>query len=92
MLFSNSRYQQSGTYQVTGPNGTAVTVVSPPAPAPAVVQGYFRRRQDAPRLDLVANFFLRDATAFWRLCDANGAIVPDALAARDLIGIPPTGT
>jgi hypothetical protein len=39
-------------------------------------------------LDLIANAFLKDATAFWRLCDANNTVVPDGLAARDLIGIP----
>ena len=31
---------------------------------------------------------------FWRVCDANDAVVPDALAAHDLVGMPidaPTG-
>jgi hypothetical protein len=31
---------------------------------------------------------LPDGTQFWRICDANGAMVPDALGAHDLIGIP----
>ena len=49
-------------------------------------------RIDEPRsLDLIANYFLGDPTASWRLCDANNAVVPDALASRDLVGIPPTG-
>jgi len=58
-----------------------------PLPGPALVQGYYRR-SNGQRLDLIANAFLKDATAFWRLCDANNAVVPDSLAARDLIGIP----
>ena len=36
----------------------------------------------------VAYRYLGDSTQFWRLCDANGVIAPDALAARDLIAIP----
>src|SRR5262249_8986272 len=73
------------------PARTALRRAPPrPAPGPALVRGYSRQR-DARRLDLAANAFLHDATAFWRLCEANNAVVPDALAARDLVGIPPTG-
>ncbi len=90
MIFPQSRYQNTGTSPVTRPDGTLMTVLRLPQPGPAVVQGYFRQR-DKGRLDLAANFFLQNATAFWQLCDANDAVVPDALAARDLIGIPPTG-
>ena len=50
-----------------------------PLPGPAVVQGYYQRRAPAQRLDLIANYFLNDATASWKLCDANNAVVPDAL-------------
>ena len=43
-------------------------------------------------MDLIANRFLNDPFAgFWRLCDANNVIVPDALAKRDLVGIPLPG-
>lgn len=58
-----------------------------PLPGAAAVQGYFRRA-NSQRLDLIANAFLKDATASWRLCDANNAVAPDALAARTLVGIP----
>jgi hypothetical protein len=51
------------------------------------VLGFFRR-SSGQRLDLIANRFLADATAFWRLCDVSNAVVPDALANRDLVGIP----
>jgi hypothetical protein len=37
---------------------------------------------------MMASFFLKDATTFWKLCDANNSVVPDALAARPLVGIP----
>ena len=58
-----------------------------PLPQQGPLQGYHRRLQ-GQRLDLIANFYTRDATAFWRLCDANGSVVPDALASHDLIAIP----
>jgi hypothetical protein len=92
MIFPGSRYQNAGTYAITRPDGSAVTALRLPLPGPAVVRGYFPRRAASPRLDLIANYFLKDATAFWQLCDANNAVVPDALAARDLVGIPPTGS
>ena len=76
---------------MTRPDGKVVAVLRPPLPGPAVVRGYCQRRAVSHRLDLIANFYLQDATAFWKLCDANDAVVPDALSARDLIGIPPTG-
>jgi len=91
MIFAGSRYQNTGTYTVTRPDGTVVAVLRLPLPGPAVVQGYYPRQGAGQRLDLIANYFLKDATAFWQLCDANNTVVPDALAARDLIGIPPTG-
>lgn len=90
MVFPGSRYQQTGTYQVQRADGSVVFVLRLPLPATAVVQGNYPRRA-GQRLDQIANFFLHDATAFWQLCDANNSVVPDALAARDLIGIPPTG-
>jgi hypothetical protein len=87
MVFPGSRYFTTGTYMVTQPDGSTVTVLKIPLPGPAQVQGYYR--QDAARrLDLIASFFLKDATAFWKLCDANNSPVPDALAARPLVGIP----
>lgn len=87
MIFPGSRYQASGTYTVTRPDGSQVAALRLPLPGPAVVRGYFRRGQ-GQRLDLIANRFLSNPTAFWQLCDANNAVVPDALAGRDLVGIP----
>ena len=75
------------TYAVDAADGTVVRPCALPLPGPAAVMGY-ARRQPGQRLDLIAGQFLGDATAFWRLCDANNAVVPDALAARDLVGIP----
>jgi hypothetical protein len=87
MVFPGSRYEKTGTFVLTRSDGTMVQSLRLPLPGPALVQGYYRR-SDGQRLDLIANAFLKDPTAFWRLCDANNAVVPDSLAARDLTGIP----
>ena len=88
MFFPGSRYETIGTYTVTLPNGKTVRATKLPHPRPNRLLGY-HRRLEGQRLDLIANRYLKDATAFWQLCDANDAILPDALAARDLVGIPP---
>jgi hypothetical protein len=91
MFFPGSRYQNQATYTSLLPNGTAVSVVKLPLPSTAPLIGFHRKLQ-SERLDLVANHYLGDATAAWRLCDANNAIVPDALAIHPLIGVPGKGT
>jgi hypothetical protein len=90
MFFKGSRYENLSTYTVTKLDGTQVSVTRLPLPATPRLLG-FHPRQAGQRLDLVAAHYLSDATTFWRLCDANNAVVPDALAARKLIGIPPKG-
>ena len=87
MIFPGSRYEKTGTFVLTRPNGTTLQSLRLPLPGPALVQGYYRR-MNGQRLDLIANAFLKDGTAFWRICDANDGVVPDSLAAHDLIGVP----
>jgi len=93
MFFPDSRYANTGTYEVTGADGTPLTVVRLPVPPPPerVVLLGFHPRRDGQRLDAVADHYLGDPTGFWRLADTNAAVVPDALAVRPLIGIPPPG-
>jgi hypothetical protein len=38
------------------------------------------------RLDLVSARYYGDSTAWWRICDANAALDPDALVAPDAAG------
>jgi len=91
VFFPGSRYLQLGTYAATRRDGTAVTVTSLPLPTPARLVGYHRRLV-GERLDLVAARHLKDPTAFWRLCDDNDAVSPDALGAAPLVGIPEEGS
>lgn len=90
MVFPGSRYSNSSTYSVQRPDGTLISALQIPLPGPAAIQGYYQRT-GGQRLDGIANAFLKNATAFWRLCDANNSVVPDALGARALIGIPAQG-
>jgi hypothetical protein len=93
MMFSaGSRYQSAGQpYQVTLPDGTQVLATPIPVRQPPPVLGY-HPVSGTGRLDLLAFKYLDDATAFWRVCDANNAMVAGTLAARPLIAIPATGT
>ena len=84
------RYDQLGTYTVITRTGVTVTATRLPLPRTGPVLG-FHRRVEGQRLDLIASHYLSDPTAFWRLCDADGAMVPNALAARDLVAIPVLG-
>ena len=90
MIFPGSRYFKTGTVLATQPDGSQVPSLKTPLPRPALVQGYFRR-MSGQRLDLIASKYLNDPTAFWRLCDANNCMVPDALAHSTLVGIPLKG-
>jgi hypothetical protein len=67
--------------------GRTVTVTNIPLPVDRSLLGY-HRRQDLQRLDHIANAYLNDPTAFWKLCEMNQSICPDALAVHDLIGVP----
>lgn len=87
MFFKGSRYKGLSTYTVTMPSGGTVTATTLPLPSAPRVRGFHRRLQ-GQKLDLIANFYLADPTAFWRLCDTSGAVAPDALAARSLVGVP----
>lgn len=89
MFFPGSRYQNLTPYTIIRPNGVVVAVTRLPLPSQTPLLGYHQRHQ-GQRLDLIAAHYLTDATTFWMLCDTNNAIVPDGLAAHDLIGIPAT--
>jgi hypothetical protein len=88
MFAQGSRYQSAGQpYQVKLPDGSLVLATPIPLPRPAPVLGYHPKGSTS-RLDLLAFRYLNDPTAFWRICDANNAMVAGTLAGRDLIAIP----
>ena len=91
MFASDSRYVSQPTY-----TGHAAGRYPGHAPwsrrcrRPAPLAGY-HQPPGRDRLDLLAVQYLNAPTGFWRLCDANNAMVAGALAARALIGIPAGG-
>ena len=87
MFPKNSRYAGTTVYAARTARGEEVTAIRLPIRAAPLVRGVHPRGV-GQRPDHVAAHYLADATAFWRLCDAGGAIAPDALAARDRIAIP----
>jgi hypothetical protein len=89
MFTPDSRYANAGTYEVTLPDGSVVTVTRAPAGISGPIVGW-HPRLDGDRLDLLAHRFFRNATQGWLLCEANNTMVPDALAARELIAVPRT--
>jgi hypothetical protein len=90
VFYDGSRYASAGTYTVTKPDGTIVTVTKLPLPAPRPVFGW-HRRSDAERLDLLALHYLHDATAAWQLGWTNGAMSLDALGSHESVAIPREG-
>ena len=62
MFTSNSRYATAGTYQVTLPDGSIVTVTRIPPPSAPPPIGWYRRGE-AERLDVIAYRFVNDATS-----------------------------
>lgn len=91
MFTQASRYRKASTYEASLPNGTTVAALIIPAPRSPVPIGYHRRAV-GDRLDLLSVQYLNDPTGFWRLCDANNALVAGALEVRALIGIPGAGS
>lgn len=90
MFTPSSRYFGAATYEARLPNGTVTAALVLPLPRSAPPIGYHPRAV-GDRLDLIAVKYLNDPTGFWRLCDANDAMVAGALERRALIGVPRVG-
>jgi hypothetical protein len=90
MFTPDSRYISQPVRTVTLPDGSLGSIVIPPLPRQVPLAGYYPRT-GSDRLDLVAARYLNAPAGFWRLCDANNAMVAGALAARPLIGVPAGG-
>jgi nucleoid-associated protein YgaU len=80
---TDSRYYGSATLTYTTPDGRSIAylarrfVPAPGAPNFSTVARHTVAQGD--RLDLIAAKYLGDPLLFWLLCDANGALRPDAL-------------
>jgi nucleoid-associated protein YgaU len=92
MIFKGSRYQSTGTYQVTDANGRTKPALKirfiPPTPA-----GYYHTFTADQRLDTISYGFYQNPEKFWLIADANNEMDPEDLLepGRQLL-IPPNGT
>lgn len=83
-----SRYvKNASTYEARDRRGRqviALTVAG--APVQTLLGQHLLR--EGQRLDHLANFYLEDPYAFWRIAEQNNAMLPDALSEADVINIP----
>lgn len=87
MFDSKSRYATLETYTTTDRRGRTVTVV-PPAPAPTQSLSGYHVRREGQRLDVLANRYLDDPAAFWRLCELADVMHVESLSLETEIAIP----
>ena len=80
----SSRYYGLPTAQLRLPDGRTVVFVTrrflPPTERFSLLQSHTVVSGD--RLDNLAAQYLGDAEQSWRICDANGAMLPEALVAH----------
>lgn len=78
---ATSRYHGIATTTLTLPDGTMIAYVQrrfvPPPERFALLAEH--RVVSGDRLDNLAARYLGDAQQYWRICDANRAVRPDAL-------------
>lgn len=87
MFDSKSRYHKLETYLVTDHRGQPVKVVPvPPFPNERML-GIHKMRQ-GQRLDHLAHKYLDNPAGFWRICEINDVMLPEALSEAPEIIIP----
>jgi hypothetical protein len=88
-LYSNtSRYARyASLVEIVDAKGRKVTRVGRAKRPPLTELGEHIRRE-GQRLDHLANYYLRDPNAFWKICELNDVLLPDQLAEVELIKIP----
>lgn len=89
MIDRRSRYTRTPAVTVDdGHGGTQPLLDLRPTPATVSVLRIVPTASD--RLDLLAYRYYRDATRFWRICDASSELDPfDVLAPAEPLPIPP---
>jgi hypothetical protein len=86
-----SRYVlHASVTQAIDRKGRLVACVTPARIPPAANLG-IHRRHDGQRLDHLAERYLGDPTAFWRIARHNDAMTVEQVAGQPLIAIPVRG-
>ena len=81
MFARGSRYEKVADAVYEAPSGQSIPYKRLRIiPQPAALQAYTVTQGD--RLDLIAYRFFRDPQQFWRIADANRAMLPETLTSR----------
>ena len=87
-----SRYlKYAGLITAVDRRGRTVTCLTP-ARIPAQVELGKHRLKEEQRLDHLADHYLADATAYWRIAALNDAMTPDQIAEAEFVAIPVKGS
>lgn len=87
MFDDNSRYKDAEQYEMQDQRGRTVRVVATPPTRLQSVLGYHSLKQ-GQRTDHLAARYLNNAAGFWRIAEANDAMLPEALSEQPEIAIP----
>ena len=87
MFDPKSRYATLTPYVAVDRRGRTLLVV-PPAEAPEQAELGRHLRKQGERLDHLANFYLEDPAGYWRLCEHNDVMLPEALTEALEVRIP----
>ncbi len=87
MFDPKSRYARLETYLVRDRRGREVAVVPVPGPPQQTLLGYHLLQQ-GQRLDHLAQKYLDDPAAFWRICELNGVMLAESLTEAKEMAIP----
>lgn len=87
MFTDKSRYKKVSQYEVTDQRGRAVKVVAVPAAPNQTIKGFHLLKQ-GQRTDHLAALYCNDNAGFWRIAEANGSMLPEALTEQSEIVIP----
>lgn len=87
MFTDKSRYKNGNQYEVVDHRGRIVKVVATPAAPQKSLKGYHLLKQ-GQRTDHLASLYCNDPAGFWRIAEANGAMLPEALTEQSEIAIP----
>lgn len=87
MFDKKSRYANLDTYTVADHRGRKVIVVAVPDAPEEVFAGLHLMKQ-GQRIDHLAHKYLDDPAGFWRICELNDVMLPEALTEAQEIAIP----
>jgi len=87
MFTENSRYIDATQYEMKDHRGRTVKVVATPDAPQQSILGYHALKQ-GQRTDHLANLYNNDPAGFWRIAEANDAMLAESLSEKPEIAIP----